>query len=359
MNTGIHERIEFDRRHRGNVVCPHSSLLNDHIVRSQNYSRSEYARIISLIEKGKMPPFKEHDSKLHKIGAHTISLDFPTLSQSHKKRINWYFSLEKIISDANHMNLLSNAIVHGSFGDLSFTEFSDLEITILLDGNILSNHKKIYELRKWIKKSLNPLILKIDPLQHHGPFYLWPSLINNYNEDILPLDAYNNCWSFETLHLDFALLDVGSACDSNPFYLTLHSIMNYERSFFKYGMTPFSIKRLLSNIMLLPAFFYQSKGMRYSKKIALNNMLALEIEPITIILTLSSNYRKEWKKPPAWLGWLRKEVVKARIPSGRLDLILTALYREKELQKSIKEELLPRLKYFCRTFKALEESYEL
>ena len=77
------------------------------------------------------------------------------------------------------------------------------------------------------------------------------------------------------------------------------------------------------------------------------------------MILLASDYRNEWKKPPAWLGRFRAKIASEKIPSSRFDLIVTSFYRDANLNKSIKSKLLPKLNDFCRSFERLAEIHEI
>jgi hypothetical protein len=275
------------------------------------------------------------------------------LDSIRQKNLAWYSSLESVIKTGKDNHLVQDVIIHGSFGDFTATKYSDVEITLLLVDSVMSDENKLKKLKTWMKNELNPLLLTIDPLQHHGPFYLWAEFIDYYSEDVLPLDAYKESWSFSPVDIVFSIpLNEGKS-SLEHFEVAINSLLNYKKSYFRYGISPYSIKRLLSLFVLLPAIYYKCSGASYSKKEAIANIYTLEIPEISNPLLLATAYRDTWKKPPLWLGWLRGKIGKGRIPSGRLDAVLCSLYKDQDLQERIKHDFLPLIPAYCNAFQEI------
>ena len=110
---------------------------------NKNYKQNEYKEIVDLIEK-KNRFF--HDLILSKqnyeedVSVHT--LDIPSISASNQQKVEWYDSFVRVVLLAKNSELIESAIVHGSFGDFTYTEFSDLEVTLLLSKDVLSEQDK-------------------------------------------------------------------------------------------------------------------------------------------------------------------------------------------------------------------------
>jgi len=135
---------------------------------------------------------------------------------------------------------------------------------------------------------------------------------------------------------------------SYPLLVTLTSLASFERNFFHFGITPYSIKRLLSNLMLVPAFLIQSKSQMCTKKDAIDRVYELSIYQISDVIDFSTQTRESWPETPDWLGFLRSRFVSSRIPSGRLDQYIASLYRRPALSESVKRDLLPKIPGFCQ-----------
>lgn len=261
----------------------------------------------------------------------------------------WASDLLNLLQDASELNLISNGIIHGSYGDNTFTNYSDLELTLIVEENLFLDRTQRKMYQNWLFKKLYPLILKIDPLQHHGVFYLWDSLIKNYNEDVLPLSAYNLCWGLKSELLNFTVRKNKTADPKSKLLVTIQSLKNHQTTFFKYGITPFALKRFLSNITLVPAFILQLKGEMISKTDSLKFFKREGPEEIKKVLEIATIFRKEWPKPPSIIGRMRGAISPRNIPNGRIDLSIVNLYREKTLEKECERLLLPLMDEFCST----------
>ena len=310
-------------------------------------TRRVYAQIIQAIELNRTlnvdtNNITHHDTKNNR----TTTLTFNVPSPKTDDTIAWINPIRTVINPAIRQGIIKNAIIHGSCGDFTTTPFSDLEITLIISSEQIYNQNQRSNLHQWVKDHLNPLILTIDPLQHHGAFYLWSELINRYDERILPLAAYQNAWAINPVDLTFNhCLQVEN--DRTSIEATITALKNYEHTFFKYGMTPYSIKRMLSNIMLLPALCYQSRGEMISKPDALQKIRDDTPAIVTELLDEATRLRAEWSKTPTWVGKLRTIINKGSIPSGRRDLLLTSLYRRKSLQRQFANNILTIIPEFC------------
>ena len=183
------------------------------------------------------------------------TVDIPELSdtssfQAHEK-------LRLALSQAKDENLVSNIIVHGSHGDQTSNNYSDIDMTLILDDEIFTLSNKLSKLQKWLRNDLLPVVISMDPLQHHGPFFLWPNLIENYTEEILPVDVYQNAWAMEPLTLSFSSKPSNKI--GNKAYRALKNLQD-DSKFFHRGYTMYNIKRYLSNLMLVPALYWSDLG---------------------------------------------------------------------------------------------------
>lgn len=290
-----------------------------------------------------------------RIGSERI--EFSSLEKEREETLHWFGALRDAISVGQQSGVVENAIVHGSFGDFTQTPFSDLEVTVVINDGCLWNSNRRATVRQWLKETLNPVILTIDPLQHHGPFYLWPGLVSDYNEAILPLAAYRSAWALSPLSLTFTRRDNRERDSSFALRATLSSLRSYRERYFREGVTPYSIKRLISNLVLLPAFLLQRDGAYRSKSEAIAMMLNRDIPAVSDVLDLCTTYRREWPTPPRWLGRIRGIINKGQIPSGRADLLAISTYRDRTLQKSVEKLLLPKIPAYCAAFEELARSH--
>lgn len=267
--------------------------------------------------------------------------------------INWFASFDAAFRRAQAKGLVTNIVVHGSYGDFTYTCFSDIEVTVVLTQLAVSQPSATRQLSSWIKNDLYQLILEVDPLQHHGAFFLWPDLLGSYSEAILPVSAYQKSWAFSRDAIVFKPRSTQSEIASISrarLRQTLFALLNYERKFFRFGSDLYSTKRLLSNFFMVPVYFYQSRGSLVSKRDALRNVVSDEFpEEFCAAMEKATLLRERWPKSSRLLGQLRRQLVRTKIPQCRMELILASLWRDAEINIIIQEEFLPLMIAGCKS----------
>lgn len=317
-------------------------------------TKNNYGLFVRQLEHG-IKTSKNIGTKTQVEQSNTASITHYFRPPEFANQIPWYSSFITIVEKAIENQIIHNAIVHGSYGDNTTTAFSDLEVTLILNDEFFQSNYSNYikKIRPWLKTKFYPLILRIDPLQHHGAFYLWKQLIHHYNESILPLSVYNHSWSVRPQEVKFYIQEQADV-SHDSLSLTLQSLRNFQKTFFRRGMNPYSIKRMLSNIMLVPAFYYQQRGIMMTKPEAINQIKV--DNPIAgEMMARASAFRCEWQNPPAWLGQIRSFINQGYIPSARWDILLVHLYQDKALLMKFQREILPMIPQFCRSFEVSSE----
>lgn len=268
------------------------------------------------------------------------------------RSITWSPRLFSVFESGRDAGVVSDIVVHGSFGDFTQTRFSDIELTIILNSSIECDTAQASKLRKWIIKDLNALILNVDPLQHHGAFFIWPSFANCYDEAVLPVAAYRDCWSCCGSSFSLAVKrDIKECREINEtrFYQTVESLLAAKTRFFRYGYSLYAIKRFLSNLFMLPVYRLQSKGMEVNKREALSRLEECAF-PGSLISALqkATDMRADWPESSSALQGLRKAVIRGRIPQGRIDNLVCSTFRKKEISREFKENVLPDVLLACK-----------
>lgn len=256
----------------------------------------------------------------------------------------WYSQLKDVFSAGKKQGIIKDLIVHGSHGDFSTTEFSDLEVTVLIDESVFFSCNKKNKLSVWVKGSLNKLIVKVDPLQHHGAFFVWEDLLRNYSNSILPVCAYHTCWSVTGQSLQFnSVSDVDCVAVESLRRLksTLYRISDPRKYFFRFGYNEYSVKRYLSNIMLIPAFYYQSKGFIFNKRESIEKFLEERSGLFSEAILMATEIRYEWPKPPRLLKLVRPWFVSTKIPQGKHDIILLSMFSDRPIIDKTKSKVTP------------------
>jgi len=96
------------------------------------------------------------------------------------------------------MNLFDNQdlkfisiIIHGSQGDGFITNYSDVDATVIIHNELISNLDDINEISHQISK-LNNQIKIYDPLSHHNVFLTLSSDLDCYPESFMPIKVLND-----------------------------------------------------------------------------------------------------------------------------------------------------------------------
>ncbi len=217
----------------------------------------------------------------------------------------------------NHM-AIEKAIVVGSIADNSATNYSDFDGILIIDKNKCVSSKEVKKLRNIIKES-NTMMKKQDRLQHHGWMILWKHELNNYNENYLPSSIFNDAKTLFTLSTNIIELQINNSIfDDINLQNICKSILkkiNNKKQLKKI----YFFKNLISEILLTPALFLQSKkNINCSKKESftlIKNHISLE--NIDVLKTIEL-FRNNWNQntnnkknatPITYINWfaLNKE----------------------------------------------------
>lgn len=156
--------------------------------------------------------------------------------------------------EKNYSNLFYAVIVHGSIATDEVIKYSDFDgLLIVKDSYVKSN-----QLKRFKRESLK-LILKFDPLQHHGWFQITKSQLSNYPENYLPLVILEKA---KLIYHESLIenIDVIITSEINYKSFLLKMIEQFERRI-ETGWRPknlFQLKSVLSQIMLMPSLYYSA-----------------------------------------------------------------------------------------------------
>jgi hypothetical protein len=154
-----------------------------------------------------------------------------------------------------YTDLFIAVVVHGSIATDEICAYSDFDGLLI----VKDEYKGSKLLKSFLKKSVK-IISKFDPLQHHGWFTIYKSQLKNYPQTYFP----NELFAFSKLifpqsKVNFSIEIVEDINYSKPFYLLANNIQKKLKN----GCRPkgmFQLKSFLSEMMLLPTFFYKAKN---------------------------------------------------------------------------------------------------
>lgn len=277
------------------------------------------------------------------------SLIFNELEYSKGKELNWYNKLVKCFKKAFSKGFVDNIIVHGSFGNFTTTNYSDIELTVIISDEVFKKKHLLKLLQHWINIDLMKFIYSVDPLQHHGAFFLWSSFINSYDETVLPLCVYENSWSLRKQEIIFNVVPYdGIALKRTK--MTYENLQRIETRIKKKGDSLYSIKGFTSNILMLPIFYYADQGVLLSKREAIARF-NVDCYDSYDIIEKSTQLRSVWPMTPLFLKFLRFFFLifplKNRYTKWVEGKIINT-YRLKRITLFYKKELLPIYKEDCK-----------
>lgn len=277
---------------------------------------------------------------------------FPSIYELNEgNEIKFISRLELLLDQFERLCLADEIIVHGSFGDFTYNEFSDLEVTIVLSGNIGRSQDEGRRHLANIRSLVNQVIVEVDPIQHHGAFFLSREQVESYSEAELPLCVYEKAWSLRDSTLGFNVVkSISELRGESRIKLlnTLKKLDNYEANFFNYGKGLYAIKRVLSNFLMVPVFYYQSKGIECCKSEAISKALEDFPQEYRQLIMVATQIRNEWPATPPWVRKLRSKLVRDRIPNGPVDLIAVNMYRNGRISELFDTKFGPLIKEVSR-----------
>ena len=291
-------------------------------------SSSSYYKFSNFLNYGKapvIPKASRNDSEREMV------VDIPSLADT--KLPSWHGRLEEVWGKARREKLVDNLIVHGSHGDQTSNSYSDLDMTLILDDRIFGSLPQMNKLRKWLRNDLLPAVLSVDPLQHHGPFFLWNNLIDNYLEDILPIAVYQHAWAMDSVKIGFRPLPSDTKGDAA--HRSLISLQDSSK-FFSRGHTMYDMKRYLSNLMLVPALHWSDLGTPMFKGESFEpfyEKFGSAANPIKV----ASDLRQKWPTTPEKIS---KAVQLGSQVKGGLELA-RQLYHDDSVSKILINEIMP------------------
>ncbi len=313
-------------------------------IRSSYYCFANYLNRITQYHHVPSPQQLFRDT--HHI-SHILSVNIPKHTNDIQRQPLWLPKLYKIFLEGKKENFISNIIIHGSYGDFTHTNFSDIDITLILNESIIDNKHKIIRLRNWINRKVYPFIFYVDPLQHHGPFYIWDSLLQNYSEKILPVDVYRKSWALKNITLKFQSIEknINSKNIKHLSLITCQALNTANTTFFKHGLCMYQIKRYLSNLMLIPAFYLTDIG-RPTHKSESFLFFYKKFKKISQPLIEATKMRSEWPASPWYLRYLTSQFGHSR---GRSLLLLA--YKNRTVKKQFEEDIRPNISQLCLQLK--------
>jgi hypothetical protein len=145
----------------------------------------------------------------------------------------------------------SSLVIQGSYADQTFISYSDIDLVII---GYLTQEVIV------IKKELEELILTIDPLQHHGVFFINMNSFKNYWQMDLPINTLKKSLILsQTSTLNISMPSVFQEKISS-FNWIYNFAKNYPTLPINMSSGVFFSKYFLSQLLLVPTLLLAIKG---------------------------------------------------------------------------------------------------
>ncbi len=195
----------------------------------------------------------------------------------------------KLLIKSQYLDLFHAVIIHGSVATNEVIKYSDFDGLLIIKDKYVNTK----ELKRFKSDSLK-IILKFDPLQHHGWFCITKNDLNNYPEHYLPSVILKESTLLfpRTINL---VIDQPNAVNYTNGLISMIDQLELNISNKWRPRNIFQLKSFLSQIMLLPALYCSAKhGFGVLKKdsfdVAKVDFTNEEWEPIMV----ASRIREEW-----------------------------------------------------------------
>ena len=202
---------------------------------------------------------------------HIISLNEDLLGEQspcYKKRKYIFSRLKELL---NNFQMPDNItmFLHGSYATGDVTSFSDIDIVLIINSEILCNED--LQTTRDVVKALRKYIYGIDPTMHHGIDVIEKKFFQAYDESILPVNTLENA-----VFLCGNSADIALSVDRNLSIKSAHkklieqcnALLRYDESYINF--TPYRMKCIMSVLFLIPVLLLQAdKGIFLYKRSAL------------------------------------------------------------------------------------------
>lgn len=160
----------------------------------------------------------------------------------------------KHLIELNFRYLFNAVIVHGSFATNEVIPYSDFDGLLI----VRDQFKNSRPLKAFIKESMK-LINEFDPLQHHGWFIIYENQLQDYPNTYFPIELYE----YSRVIFPNIPHEINIRYSNNIDYIyPFNRLAGFLKSKITSGYRPmnaYSLKSFLSQVMLLPAIYYQAK----------------------------------------------------------------------------------------------------
>lgn len=189
------------------------------------------------------------------------------------------------------------ALVHGSLGTGDEIAYSDFDALVILRDQTLRSDRRLARAARHLA-ALRKIMHEYDPLQHHGWFVLTEADLNCYCDAYFPQALYPCAKSLLPRDgLRLALAPRDSRPETAEAFVTVSAdvLAHLER---RPPRSLYAWKALLSQIMLLPALYYQVRhGVGIYKRESFAAVQREIPQPVWQAMVRVSELRAMWSQP--------------------------------------------------------------
>jgi len=253
-----------------------SFLLTKNISFFFNSNNLELIELIECLLKRRFSKFKRKG----------VKIQIENINDNNENNIPEFFS--NLVSFNTLLEKVdSNLIVQGSYSDNTFLSYSDLDLVII--GHL---SKEVIKIKEAIEKEL----IKIDPLQHHGVFFINKNSYANYWQADLPIETLKKALYFSHKRKLEIVLDNVFSEKYSSYYFILSFINNYKNFPLKLDSGAFFAKYFVSQLLLLPALLLAFKGNYIYKRESFSLAKNLYSVEAWRTIEIASKIRSQWNQ---------------------------------------------------------------
>ncbi|PNQ73289.1 hypothetical protein C1T31_07150 [Hanstruepera neustonica] len=261
------------------------------------------------------------------------------------ENMDFLLSLNKLI-EGKYSELFFAVIAHGSVGTNEIIPYSDFDGLLIVKDHFINSQ----QLEKFKFESMK-LILKFDPLQHHGWFQITESQLSNYPQSYLPHEVLIGSKVIYP-KIEKLELQVVFNIESLDYMQSLKQLINsIEKQYINYesfkDVRVYELKSFLSKIMLLPSMYYAAKNEKGIFKKQSFDAVRFEFkEEEWACIEMATLIRRNWSYN---LNPIQRFVMtRPEIFFRRLTKKMVAPKPSKEIFDTINEDFFKSLKLFIK-----------
>jgi len=189
-------------------------------------------------------------------------------------------------------------LIHGSLADKTAIAFSDVDDLVILNPEFFTNYRVyVYSLRQLRKIAV--LFQRFDITSHHGHWLVPFWRLTRYDQSQIPVTALRTSVSLtKPLHLSISPLR------KSNYHLVLKNLVTETKTLLfaleNHRLNLFTLKELVSNILLLPALASQTQGHDISKIESLRELPHGLSPDFRIAVNWASVIRLSWPMMPTF-----------------------------------------------------------